>query len=37
MSTEGQLAAFAVLVGTYCLASVLAGFWLASQLPPEPG
>ena len=28
MST-GQLAAFAVLVGTYCLASVLAGFWLA--------
>ena len=28
MST-GQLAAFAVAVGTYCLASVLAGFWLA--------
>lgn len=24
-----QLAAFAGLVGTYCLASVLAGFWLA--------
>ncbi len=28
MST-GQLAAFAAAVGTYCLASVLAGFWLA--------
>ena len=26
---HGQLAAFAALVGTYCLASVLAGFWLA--------
>ncbi len=28
MST-GQLAAFAVLVGIYCLTSVLVGFWLA--------
>lgn len=25
----GQLAAFAVLVGIYCLTSVLVGFWLA--------
>ncbi len=28
MST-GQLAAFAALVGIYCLTSVLVGFWLA--------
>ena len=35
MST-GQLAAFAVLVGTYCLASVLAGFWLAHNNRRKP-
>ena len=31
-----QLAAFAGLVGTYCLASVLAGFWLALNNRRKP-
>lgn len=35
MST-GQLAAFAVLVGIYCLTSVLAGFWLAHNNRRKP-
>lgn len=27
----GQLTVFAVLVGIYCLTSVLVGFWLAGR------
>ena len=29
MTGTGQLAAFAALVGLYCITSMLVGFWLA--------